>query len=152
MQPVIISDASCLILLAKIDKVEVLHKLFGKIVTTQAVADEFGRPLPEWVNIRNPKSDINFIALQDTLGKGESSAIALSLELDESILIIDELRGRRIAKQLGLTITGTLGVIAQAKIAGVIPSVIPIIEKIKQTDFYITNELEQVILKMAEEL
>lgn len=66
------------------------------------------------------------MTLQETLDPGESSAIALSLEYENATLLMDELRGRKVARQLGLNVTGTLGVIAQAKISGIIPSVKPI--------------------------
>jgi len=54
MQATIISDTSCLILLEKIGELYLLQKLFGKIITTQIVADEFGSRLPEWISIQNP--------------------------------------------------------------------------------------------------
>lgn len=42
MQAVIISDTSCLILLDKIQELDLLKKLYGQIITTQTVAEEFG--------------------------------------------------------------------------------------------------------------
>ena len=54
MRKAIISDTSCLILLEKIDEPELLHKLFGLIITTQEVATEFGLPLPSWIEIKTP--------------------------------------------------------------------------------------------------
>jgi len=44
----IIADTSCLILLDKIDAVSILRKLFGTITTSVEIAQEFGKPLPEW--------------------------------------------------------------------------------------------------------
>lgn len=52
MQATIISDTSCLILLEKIGALNLLQKLFGKIVTTQIVADEFGKHLPDWIRVQ----------------------------------------------------------------------------------------------------
>ena len=54
MHNAIISDTSCLILLEKIGELELLQKLFGVIVTTQEVADEFGLSLPSWIEIKTP--------------------------------------------------------------------------------------------------
>ena len=51
MPAVIISDTSCLILLDKIQELAILKNLFGQVVTTQIVADEFGGLLPEWIVI-----------------------------------------------------------------------------------------------------
>ena len=57
----------------------------------------------------------------------------------------------RVAEQLGLEITGALGVVIRAKLRGIIPSVKPILEKIKTTDFRLTETLEKQALKEAGE-
>lgn len=61
------------------------------------------------------------------------------------------IKARKIAFRLGLTYTGTLGVIVKAKLIGLVPSIKPIIEKIKQTDFRLSEEIEVEILKLAQE-
>lgn len=58
------------------------------------------------------------------IDKGESSAIALALETPDSTVILDDYRARKIAEQLGVSITGTIGVIIKAKLNGAIPSII----------------------------
>jgi predicted nucleic acid-binding protein len=151
MHKTIISDTSCLILLDKIGELSILNKLFGNITTTSEVAEEFGQPLPLWFEIKEP-SDKNYQAIiEASVDKGEASAIALAIELDDCLLIIDDLKGRKFAHQLGLTIIGTIGVIVDAKLAGIIPSVKPILSKIKSTNFRITEQLELLILKRAGE-
>lgn len=55
MHKVINSDTSCLIILSKIGKLELLHKVYGQIITTIDIATEFGEPLPEWVEIGTVK-------------------------------------------------------------------------------------------------
>jgi predicted nucleic acid-binding protein len=151
MHRTIISDTSCLILLDKIGELSILNKLFGNITTTSEVAEEFGQPLPPWFEIKEP-SDKNYQAIiEASVDKGEASAIALAIELDDCLLIIDDLKGRKFANQLGLTIIGTIGVIVDAKLAGIIPSVKPILSKIKSTNFRITEQLELLILKLAGE-
>jgi len=112
MQATIISDTSCLILLDKIGELSLLQKLFGQVITTQMVADEFRKHAPDWISIQNPSDINNQWILEAVLDKGEASALALALQHKDSLLIIDELRGRKLAKQLGLNITGTLGVLA----------------------------------------
>ena len=151
MQKVIISDTSCLILLDKIGELELLNKLFGIIITTSEVANEFGQPLPSWVEIRQP-SDKNYQSIiEATVDKGEASAIALAIEMDDCLLIIDDLKGRKFANKIGLTIIGTIGVIVDAKLTGIISSVKPVLAKIKMTNFRITKELEAMILKRSGE-
>ncbi len=85
------------------------------------------------------------------IDKGESSAIALALETPGSIIILDDYKARKIADKLGLIFTGTIGVIIKAKLNGIIPSVKPLLEKIKQTDFRLSPEIELQALKEAGE-
>jgi predicted nucleic acid-binding protein len=151
MPATIISDTSCLILLDKINELHLLEKLFGTIITTQKVAEEFGSSLPQWIHIRNPQDKKHIIILEESLDTGEASAIALALETEDCLLIIDEYKGRKLATKLGLQITGTLGVIAQAKLAGHINSVKPIIDKIRATNFRISEQLELALLEQAGE-
>ncbi|HEX2935506.1 MAG TPA: DUF3368 domain-containing protein [Bacteroidales bacterium] len=73
------------------------------------------------------------------------------MEIPESTLIIDDYKARRIAENLHLAYTGTIGVIIKAKLLGIIPSIKPIIEKIKQTNFRISLEIELNALKEAGE-
>ncbi|MES2328615.1 MAG: DUF3368 domain-containing protein [Bacteroidota bacterium] len=151
MHKTIISDTSCLILLDKIGELDLLHALFGTITTTPEVAEEFGELLPPWFEIVEPL-DKNYQAIVEaTVDRGEASAIALAVESNDCLLIIDDLKGRKFATQLGLTIIGTVGVIVGAKLAGIIPSVKPIINKVKATNFRITEQLELLILKQAGE-
>ena len=105
----VIADASCFILLDKIDSLSLLQQLFRTIITPIEVAQEFGKPLPDWVEIR-PVRDKNFQqALSLEVDPGEASAIAMAAEYQPSLLIIDDLKGRKLAKRLNLAITGTLG-------------------------------------------
>ena len=83
------------------------------------------------------------------IDKGESSAIALALETPDSTIILDDYKARKIANQLGLIFTGTIGVIIKAKLNGIIHSIKPLLEKIKQTDFRISAEIELQALKEA---
>lgn len=89
--------------------------------------------------------------LELQIDKGESSAIALALEIPESTLILDDFKARKIADKLGLTYTGTLGVIIKAKLKGIVPSIRPIINKMKQTDFRLSAEIELYALRQAKE-
>jgi len=151
MQPTIISDASCLILLDKIGELELLKRLFGQVMTTSIVAAEFGEGLPEWIYIQDPNNKQHQLILETSLDKGEASAIALAMEKADCLLIIDELKGRKLARQLGLNITGTLGVIADAKIREHITSVKPLLQRIRQTNFRLSESLEKAILKQVGE-
>ena len=151
MHKTIISDTSCLILLDKIGELDILNKLFGIITTTTEVAEEFGQPLPSWFEIRQPANKNYQSIIEASVDKGEASAIALAIESADCLLIIDDLKGRKLAHQLGLAIIGTIGVIVDAKLVGIITSVKPILARIKGTNFRVTDQLEALILKRAGE-
>ena len=151
MQKTILSDTSCLILLEKIGELDLLHAIFGEIIITQDIADEYGLTLPNWISIQNPTNKNYQKILEASIDKGEASAIALAVELADCLLIIDDLKGRNLAQTLGIKITGTFGVILEAKLSGKINSVKPLLAKIKETDFHFSRELEKKILAKANE-
>lgn len=151
MPPVIVADASCLILLEKIGALHLLPQLYGRLLVTDVVAAEYGLPLPTWVTVRSVRYARQAQVLALTLDPGEASAIALALEHSECLLIIDERRGRHVAQQLRLTITGTLGVLLEAKKRGCLPAVRPLLEAIRATNFRLSAALVQLVLKQAGE-
>lgn len=149
-KPIIIADASCLILLSKINELQILQQLFQSVTITSQIAIEFGNQLPGWFLIKEPNIHL-YQSLRKQLDAGEASAIALATQFEDSLLIIDDRKGRKFATALGLNITGTIGIILQAKLAGIIPAVKPLLNKIKATNFRITSELELLILNKAKE-
>lgn len=151
MQHVIIADTSCLILPDKIGELNLLFKTFGQIIVTQEIADEFKKELPDWFRIKNSSNKTYQKILEASLDKGEASAIAFAVEQTDCLLIIDDYKGRKYAEQLGIKITGTLGVIINAKLKGHIKSVKPLLDKIKKTDFRLTPELEKRTLEKSNE-
>ena len=151
MHKTIISDTSCFIILTNIGELELLHKVYGQILTTTDIANEYGETLPVWVEIVNAKDKLRQQLLEMQIDKGESSAIALALETPDCTIILDDFKARKIANQLGLNFTGTIGVIIRAKLSGIIPSIKPLLEKIKQTDFRLSVEIELQALKEAKE-
>jgi len=102
MQKVIISDTSCLILLQNIGELEILHKLFGTITTTKEVAIEFGLPLPDWISINSAQNKKYQSIIESVVDIGEASAIALAVECDESLLIINDLKQGNLQTTWGL--------------------------------------------------
>ena len=147
----IISDTSCFILLTKIGELDLLEKVYGSIITTPEVAEELNQDLPYWVEVRQAKDSRFQQFLETQLGKGESAAIALAIETPGSRLILDDKKARDAAEKLGLLYTGTLGVLIKAKLQGIIPSVKPLIGKIRLTDFRLSAEVERIILEQANE-
>lgn len=146
MSRIFVADASPLIVLENIGELHLLEKLFGEIFITGEVESEFGRDLPEWIKVLEVREKTTQTVLNLSLGIGEASAIALCLENANSLLIIDEKKGRRIAKELGLQITGTLGVIVRAKEKRLLDSIETVLEKLENAKFRISPRLKTAIL------
>ncbi len=151
MPKTIISNTSCFIILTNIGELGILHKLYGQIITTPDIAAQYGETLPQWIEIIAVTDKHRQQLLEMQIDKGESSAIVLALKTPGSTLILDDYQARKIAQQLGLNFTGTIGVIIKAKLKGLIPSIKPILEKIKQTDFSLSADIELQALKAANE-
>jgi predicted nucleic acid-binding protein len=151
MRKTIISDTSCLIILTNIGELELLRKVYQQIITTQDIQNEYGETLPDWIEIEVVKDKYRQQLLEMQIDRGESSAIALALETPDSTIILDDYKARKIADHLGLIFTGTIGVIIKAKLNGIIPSIKPLLEKIKQTDFRLSADIELQALKEANE-
>lgn len=151
MHKVIISDTSCLIILAKIGELDLLRRVYKVVTITQTIFLEFGDELPHWIEIENASDSYWQQLLELQVDAGEASAIALALEMADSILILDDWKGRKVAERLGLSVTGTFGVIIKAKNSGIIPSIKPILDKMRETNFRISEELEQSALLEANE-
>ncbi len=118
----VVADTSPINYLLQIDAIELLPKLFGTILIPDAVSLEisrdqaplavrsWARALPEWVAVQSTK--IQSDAALQSLDDGEQQAISLALAVGATTLLIDERRGTAVAKSLGLTTLGTLGVLA----------------------------------------
>lgn len=141
MQGIIVSDTSSLILLEKINRLDILKSLFGKISITPRVKKELNISLPGFIEVLTPKNQHSQKILESILDSGEASILALALENENSLLIIDEYKGRREAKTLGIKYTGIIGIIILAKEKGIIKSVTEVLEEIQQTDFRISESL-----------
>ena len=146
MPELVICDTSCLILFDKINKLELLKHCYSSIYVTPEIAEEFGKALPDWIKIKRATNQ----ALQQTLtriiGKGESSAIALTFDLPDTLVALDDLKARKVAKSLNLKITGSLGILVKAKEQGHIEKLLPVLNQVQQTDFRISENIVRKIL------
>lgn len=151
MRKIVIADASCLILLYKIDELDLLRQLYEKVFITQDVADEFIKRVPDWIVIVQEVDKQYQALLEMEIDKGEASSISLALKMRDTTLVLDDFKARKVAEKLGLTYTGTFGLIAKSKLEGIIESVKPVIAKIKNTNFRISDKVIGETLKAAGE-
>jgi predicted nucleic acid-binding protein len=147
----VIADTSCLILLNKIDELNILKDNYNKVYITPEIANEFNLEIPEWIEIIEVRNRTLQLLFQNSLDLGESTALSLAFEIPDSIVILDDLKARKVARNLGLKITGTIGVIVNAKLKGTIPSVKEILDKIIKTDFRINAKIINEAISAAGE-
>jgi len=149
---IVIADTSCLIALTKIQALGFLEKLYREIYVTREIAMEFGEKLPDWIKVESVRNKKYQQLLDLFLDKGEASAIALALEFDNVLLILDDLKGRKEAEKLGLKITGTLGILIKTKQSGLIQELRPYLEDLKAAGFRISPIVEKEVLRRTDEV
>jgi len=150
--PEIISNTSCLIVLDNIGKINILKELYGQIFITEEVYNEFGKNIENWITVCSVKNKNYVNILNANIDLGEASTIALSLEIDNSTVILDDLKARRIAQKLNIKLTGTIGVLLKAKEKNIIDSLSLVIDEMKNKKFRISPEIEKTIKKLANEV
>lgn len=143
---IVIADASPLIALVDIGELNLLHQLYERVFITDIVKNELHAELPIWIEVSTNYNQSQFKILQLELDPGEASAIALALKNPDSRIIIDENKGRSVAKRLGLKVTGTLGIIVKAKEQGFIQSGKEILYKLETHGFWLSERLKSHIL------
>ncbi len=131
MSEVLVVNASPLIALAKIGRVDLLEKLASEVVVPESVVVELtaGRPgdparrmIESGWGQRAKAERIPPEITEWSLGAGESEVIAVALSRSGSIAVLDDARGRSCAKTLGVPVVGTLGLILKSKRVGHISS------------------------------
>jgi predicted nucleic acid-binding protein len=147
MSKAIISDTSCLIALRNVDKLDVLKHLYGNVFVTKEVYLEFGEDLPDWIVVCEVRNKQKQAEIANFLDVGEAASIALALEFEHSLLIIDEMKGRRIAKEFGIEIIGTVGILLLADKKGLVQDVWGLILKIVNKGFRLSDQLLEKLIK-----
>lgn len=154
MAAVVVADASVLIPLVQIDELLLLQKVFAEIMIPPAVQGEVARSLPQlpvWIETRALGRSLDHRVVQATLDRGETEAISLALEAKVDRIILDDLRARHLAKDLGLAVVGTAGVLFAAKQLGFIAAVRPSLDALRATSFRLRKEVYEEILTAAGE-
>ena len=163
----IISDTTPIISLIKINCLDLLRKLFGKVAIPEAVYRELTTNILfkneadiikssnflEIVSVKNRKA-LEVLQVASGLDDGESEAIILADELNSDVLIIDERKGRKVAEKLGIKIVGTIGVLLQAHNEKMITTVEvkEYLNQLKNSNIRLSDLLIQEILSLLWEL
>jgi len=157
------SNTGPVIALAKVDRLGLLKALYGVVQVPPAVHRELLVKLgPEASRIDEALNDFLQIApvlslapeverLTQGLGPGEQQAIALAVSERSSLLLIDDRAGRRVAEQLGIAVTGVVGVLIRAKQDGLIPFVSPLLEEIRRNGYWLSDALVETAGRLAGE-
>lgn len=151
MPNIVISDTSILIIFDKIDELNLLQDVYGTLLTTPEVVEEFGKSLPDWIEIKSASDKKYQVFLETQVDSGEASAIALATDYENVLLLLDDLKARKLANKLNFKISGTLGVIHRAKQMQLIVKVRPLINKLLATDFRIADNVVEEFLKLNNE-
>ena len=147
MPKIVISDTSTLILFHKIDEFSLLQKVYRELITTPEIAEEFGEELPGWIKIQAVSDKKYQDFLETQVDYGEASAIALATEYDDVLLLLDDLKARKLATRLKFKITGTLGVIHRAKQMSLIDKIKHLIDKLLLTDIKLSARIFKLSFK-----
>lgn len=147
---IVIADAGPLIGLAVIGHLQLLPAMFVKVVVPPAVwaettsdltapgAIEIGRAT--FVAVESPTIE-RLKSVQDRLEGGEAEAIALALDLPGAIVLLDDLAARKVAHELHLRYTGTVGILLAARRAGRVPALRPLLEGLARHGLYLSAAL-----------
>jgi predicted nucleic acid-binding protein len=153
----IIGDSSPLIALSIIGQLELLPKLYSRVVIPQKVWDEItvqGIGLPgvaaigqlDWLIIeKSAPETVKPLAI--LLDPGEAEAIALAISLPESTVLLDDAQARRVAERFSVNRIGTLGILRRAKKAGLINAIKPYAVQLQNSGIYIRQSLIDAVLQ-----
>jgi predicted nucleic acid-binding protein len=155
-------DASPLIFLAKLDRLDLLKGGADQVVVPPAVLREIGehpddasRKIDDarrsWLGVRAVENRRIVDVLMADLDAGESEVIALALEAKAERVILDDLDARRFAHRIGIERVGTLGLLLAAKLRGELPNLSVEIDRLRQAGFRVSPPLSQALLLEAGE-
>lgn len=152
---IIVSDTSPIIALVRINKLNLLRRLFGEIIVSKQVYSELVKfknkigvskiKKTRWIKIVQAQNEKQIIKLQkENVSQADASSIVLALEL-EAILLADDLKVRQIAKKKNLSVIGTISVLLVMQEKGIIHNVQSILKKLYKSNFRIGSELYEKI-------
>jgi predicted nucleic acid-binding protein len=159
---VVVSDTSPIRALANLGLLHILQALYSEILVPPAVANELENPPEGQTNVDignvafirvHPPSDRSRVdAFLIELDLGEAEVLALALELEADLVLIDEAEGRSNAADVGLNFIGVIGILLESKNAGLIPALGPLLDRLRdEFRFFITPKFRAKALHLAGE-
>ena len=154
----VIANTTPLIALANIDRLELLHELYGTIIVPQAVVDEIiSEPAKQrvrsatWIKVEAIQDPSQKDIFRARLHAGEVEVMILAREQNADLVIMDDNAAKKTAKFLGLNVTGTLGILLKAKKEGYLEMVEPIMNELIVDGLFISDTVKGYVLKEAGE-
>ncbi len=157
----VVADTTPIISLLKLNRLELLHRLYKHIYIPFAVYKEleagkskaFYKEISEidWMHIQKIQNKQAVKYFLD-LDAGEAEAIVLATELNADLIILDEKLGRFHAKRADLKVTGTIGILIKAKSEGLVEKLKPLLDELTKKDVWISEKLKNVVLKKVGEI
>ena len=160
----IVSNTGPIIGLAKIGRLHLLkalaeevrippfvhRELFGK---TGTETREIEKALNDFIRVVAVSvSETSEVAVLNDLDEGERQAVGLASAMGKDVLLLmDDHAGRRAARKLGVSVTGLLGLVLLAKEKGLVNRVVPLIEKLREAGYWISDEVAEAARKLAGE-
>ena len=148
---IIVSDTTPISELAKVNNLDLLPKLFGKVTITQGVFDELQVGEHPAAKLVQNLSWLEVATVDNQQVVKESEAIALAEEIGASQLLIDEKAARKVAMARKLPLIGTVGVLLLAKRRGVLASVKDVLDEMQAQGMRISDRLYVQVLTLAQE-
>ena len=150
-----VADTSPICYLILIGEIELLPRLFARILMPVAVLDElrhenapvsvriWASSLPAWVSVAEPP--LLAIPALEKLQPGEQAAIRLAESMKADIILLDEKAARRVAEARGLPVTGLLGILGEAATRGLV-DIAKSVDDLRTTTFRSSPALFKAIL------
>lgn len=151
MKGIAVSNSSCLIALEKINQIDIVKNSFQNIIIPPAVQHEIGFT-KHWLEVKALQNSNLEKALYDTIGIGESEAIALVVENNSDYVLLDDKKARNIANRFSIELLGTIGILLRAKRLSLIAEIKPILDALHAVEFRMSHTLYQQALELAKEI
>ncbi len=145
-----VTNTACVIALERIERLDFLPRVIAQVFAPPAVRSELRTAVP-WLTVQAPTNIPLLTLLTTQLGAGEAGAIALALELGDARVILDDKKARGLARGVGLTVIGTLGVLLLAKRQGMLPRIEPLLAALREAQFHMSPALYREVLRLADE-